>query len=82
MTFDAKFEQGSDAPAEAVAEPAKRRRVHPLTWAASAVLVPLVCWDAWQAKHDVAVRRQASVEYAKVLQEPLVPIGRPRFRPR
>lgn len=46
--------------------PARGRRVHPLTWVAAAVLLPLVCWDISQARYDVRSRRQASVQHTKL----------------
>ena len=40
----------------------RRYRVHPLTWVAAALLLPLACWDVRQAEHDVHLRREASVQ--------------------
>ena len=51
----------------ATSAPAARRRVHPVTWAAAAVLLPLACWDALQAQHDVTLRRQAAVQHIERL---------------
>jgi len=28
--------------------PAQRRKTHPVTWVATAAIIPLLCWDAWQ----------------------------------
>ena len=28
--------------------PAQRRKIHPVTWVATAAIIPLLCWDAWQ----------------------------------
>jgi hypothetical protein len=38
----------------------RRHRVHPLTWVAVALLLPLACWDVRQAEHDVHLRRAVS----------------------
>jgi hypothetical protein len=27
---------------------AQRRKTHPVTWVATAAIIPLLCWDAWQ----------------------------------
>jgi hypothetical protein len=41
----------------------RRHRVHPLTWVAAALLLPLACWDVRQAEHDVHLRRAVSVQH-------------------
>lgn len=50
----------------------RRHRVHPLTWVAAALLLPLACWDARQAEHDVQLRRgvaaQRLVKHPRVTQ--------------
>ena|ERR1700739_312115 len=48
----------------------RRHRVHPLTWVAAALLLPLACWDLRQAGHDVQLRRQASAQ--RLLKHPAV----------
>ena len=35
------------------AMPAQRHKTHPITWVATAVIIPLLCWDAWQTYVDV-----------------------------
>jgi hypothetical protein len=39
---------------------ARRRRVHPLTWATLAAVMPLLGWDVWQTLQDVKHRHEVS----------------------
>ena len=47
--------------------PVQRRRVHPATWIAAVALLPLACWDARLARHDVTLRHQAAVQHIERL---------------
>jgi hypothetical protein len=40
----------------------RRQRVHPLTWVAVALLLPLACWDLRQAEYDVHLRHAVSAQ--------------------
>ena len=40
----------------------ERIKIHPLTWLAAALLLPLACWDVRQAEHDVHLRHTESVQ--------------------
>lgn len=48
----------------------RRHRVHPLTWVAAALLLPLAWWDVRQAAHDVQLRREMSVQ--RLVKHPAV----------
>jgi hypothetical protein len=41
--------------------------VHPLSWVAAAVLLPLIWWDIGQTQHDVRMRREATLQPAAAL---------------
>ena len=43
----------------AVATP-PRRRIHPLTWAAFAAVMPFLGWDVWQTLQDLKHRQPAA----------------------
>ena len=30
----------------------QRHKIHPVTWVATAAIVPILCWDAWQTYKD------------------------------
>jgi hypothetical protein len=61
----------------ALSEPAPvralRRRVHPATWVAAAVLVPVLCWDAWQTQQEARHRHQGT---AQLVSSPAAHAGR------
>ena len=50
--------------ARAQPTPRQRRERHAVTWVAVAVIIPLLCWDAWQTRHEIQQRRQASMQHA------------------
>src|SRR5258708_19254190 len=83
MSLEEKWPEAEPAVA-APSAPARRRRVHPATWVAAAVLLPLVCWDASQARHHVQLRRQPAaphVEPSPSPPSPFPPTRSPRLSP-
>ena len=37
--------------------PAQRRKTHPVTWMATAAIIPLLCWDAWQTYKEARLSK-------------------------
>jgi hypothetical protein len=65
-------------------EAVRQRRIQPATWVVIALAIPVLCWDIWQTERDVAVRRQTSMQHARIsatLSAPSLPDQRPHFRP-
>jgi hypothetical protein len=73
-----------DAPAKASravtpqSVPAQRRKTHPVTWVVSAAIIPLLCWDAWQAYKEAGLPKMSAD--AKFGREPRESGYVPRLR--
>jgi hypothetical protein len=39
--------------------PAQRRKIHPVTWVATAAIIPLLCWDAWQTYKEARISKMS-----------------------
>ena len=56
-------QERTDETRQIAARPSVRRhRVHPLTWVAVGLLLPLACWDLRQAEYDVHLRHAVSAQ--------------------
>src|SRR4029077_14527520 len=56
-------QKSTDETRQIAARPCVRRqRVHPLTWVAVALLLPLACWDLRQAEYVVHLRHAVSAQ--------------------
>jgi len=50
--------------------PAQRHKTHPVTWVATAAIIPLLCWDAWQTYKEARVAKMsADVKFGRAPRE-------------
>jgi hypothetical protein len=49
--------------------PAQRHKTHPITWVATAAIIPLLCWDAWQTYKEARLKMSVDVKFDHALRE-------------
>jgi hypothetical protein len=49
--------------------PAQRHKTHPLTWVATAAIIPLLCWDAWQTYKEAGLKMSVEVKFGPAPRE-------------
>jgi hypothetical protein len=42
---------------------AQRHKTHPITWVATAAIIPLLCWDAWQTYKEARLKMSVDVKF-------------------
>jgi hypothetical protein len=61
----------AQATLSAPAQPAQRRKTHPVTWAVAAIVIPILGWDMWQSGRDAKLPPMpVSVKFRPLVLEP------------
>jgi hypothetical protein len=58
-----------DAPPAKASVHAQRHKTHPITWVATAAIIPLLCWDAWQTYKEVGLKTSVDVKFGQAPRE-------------
>jgi len=48
---------------------AQRYKTHPITWVATAAIIPLLCWDAWQTYKEARLKMSVDVKFDHATRE-------------